>query len=420
MKKDVCPRSLSTRLVFALLLAIVLAPTLPGGPSTFAAAPQQDHWVGTWAASPLGEANRDSALGTADTTLRQIVHVSLGGSRVRVVLSNEFGIDPLTIGAAHAALSAGGEQIALASANALTFSGKSSITIPPGAMVVSDPADLKLRPLSELAVSLFIPAQPLRQISQHTFSGQTNYIASGDLVGQKQLEGARTFDSWYFLKGVDVLAGANDAAIVTLGDSITDGAYSAQNGNARWPDVLAGRLQADKKTVGLGVLNEGIGGNRVLRDGYGPSALARFDRDVLAQAGVRYLIILESINDIGVGSNPTGPRDPVTADQLIAGLEQLVERAHIHGIKVYLATLTPYVGAQYQSPEGEKIRTAVNDWIRTDKSLDGVIDFDMATRDPANPSMFLPANDRGDHLHPGDVGYKAMGDAVDLKLFSGK
>lgn len=399
---------------------LMLAAILAVGAGTSHAASQQDRWIGTWAASPLGEANSATGPGSADMTLREIVHVSRGGDRVRVEFTNEFGTDPLTIGAAHMALSAGGSEIKLGSANALTFGGKSSITIPPGAMAVSDPADLKLPALSDLAVSIFIPAQPLREITQHTFADQTNYLATGNVVGEKTLAAPEKFSQWRFVKGVDVLGAVNDGAIVTLGDSITDGAYATESGNARWPDVLARRLQADKKLNGLGVLNQGIGGNRVLHEGYGPSALARFDRDVLAQAGVKYLVILEGINDIGNATSPKNPHDPVTADEMIAGLAQLVEQAHIHGIKVFGATLTPYVGAGYQSEAGERIRVAVNDWIRTNKSLDGLIDFDMATRDPANPSMFLPVMDHGDHLHPGDAGYKAMGEAVDLKLFSGK
>jgi lysophospholipase L1-like esterase len=397
-------------------LALSLAPCL-----TYArAATVSDHWVGTWAAAPFAASNAKDQIGAADVTLRQIVHVSLGGSRVRIVLTNEFGSDPLIVGAAHIALSAGGPEIKLASANALTFSGRNSIIIPPGATAVSDPVDLKLPPLSDLAVSLFLPAQPIHSLSQHGFAAQTNYIAPGNLVGEKILSGATQFSSWDFLKGVQVLGGINDGAIVALGDSITDGAHSTANTNSRWPDELARRLQADKKLAGLGVLNEGIGGNRVLHDGTGPSALARFDRDVLSQAGVKYLIFMESINDIGSAANPKGGRDVVTAADLIAGLQQLVERAHVHGIKVIGATLTPYVGAGYASPAGETMRTAVNDWIRSYKPLDGVIDFDMATRDPADPSVFAKFADSGDHLHPGDAGYKAMGDAIDLKLFTAK
>jgi lysophospholipase L1-like esterase len=378
------------------------------------------HWVGTWATAPFAASNTSGQFGATDMTLRQIVHVSLGGDRVRILLSNEFGSDPLTIGAAHIALSEGGAEIKLASANALTFGGRNSITIPPGAMAVSDPADLKLPALTDVAVSLFIPAQPMRQLTRHEYADQTNFLADGNVVGKKTLEDPKTFTSWEFLKGIDVLAPADGAAIVAFGDSITDGAYATMNENMRWPDVLARRLHADKKTAGLAVLNEGIGGNRVLHDGTGPSALARFNRDVLAQAGVKYLVIMESINDIGVGTSPKGGRETVSADDLIAGLQQLVERAHVQGIKVFGATLTPFGGAGYQSDAGEKIRVAVNDWIRSNKSLDGVIDFDMATRDPANPSVFLPAMEHGDHLHPGDAGYKAMGDAIDLKLFTEK
>jgi lysophospholipase L1-like esterase len=284
-------------------------------------------------------------------------------------------------------------------------------------MVVSDPADLKLPALANLAVSLFLPAQPIQQISQHSFADQTSYTAPGNVVGAKTLESPTEIDTWPFLKGVDVRASGNSAAIVTFGDSITDGAHSTRDANARWPDILARRLQADKKTADLSVLNEGIGGNRVLHDTTGPNALARFDRDVLAQAGVKYLIIMESINDIGRATGVTPP-DVVTAADIIVGLNQLATRAHIHGIKVIGATLTPFVGAKYQSPEGEAMRQAINQWIRTTPQLDGVVDFDKATQDPANPTVFLPADDSGDHLHPGDAGYKAMGDSIDLKLFT--
>jgi lysophospholipase L1-like esterase len=407
-------RSATQRLLLCALLSL--------GPlaSARAATPQPGHWVGTWATAPYAIPNADATFGTSDMTLRQIVHVSLGGSRVRIVLSNEFGLDPLTIGAAHIALSAGGSEIALASANALTFSGKSSITIPPGAVALSDPADLKLPALSNLAVSIFLPAQSMQQLTAHNFAAQTNYMAPGNLVSEKTLENTTKFTTWNFLTSVDILASANDGAIVAFGDSITDGALSTYDTNSRWPDVLARRLQADKKTAGLSVLNEGIGGNRVLHDSAGPSALSRFNRDVLAQAGVKYLIIMESINDIGNATSPTAPKDPVTADEIIAGLQQLVERAHIQGIKVFGATLTPYVGAKYQSPAGETMRTTVNDWIRSYKGLDGVIDFDLATRDSSNPSVFSKIADSGDHLHPGDAGYKVMGESIDLKLFGGK
>jgi lysophospholipase L1-like esterase len=383
-----------------------------------AAAAPPDHWVGTWATSPVALPNPNAKFGAADTTFREIVHVSLGGSRVRIILSNEFGLDPLTISAAHIALHTTGSEIDLASANALTFGGRPSVTIPPGALVVSDPANLKLPAFADLAVSLFVPAQPMQQVTHHSFADQTSYTAPGNVVGTKSLDTPAEITSWPFLKGVDIAADDRSAAIVAFGDSITDGAHSTRDANARWPDLLAHRLQANKKTANLGVLNEGIGGNRVLHDVTGPSALARFDRDVLAQAGVKYLILLESINDIGHAQDPVKPYDVVTAEDLIAGLGQLATRAHTHGIKVYGATLTPYVGAKYASPAGEAMRQAVNQWIRTTKQLDGFIDFDKATQDPANPTVFSPAADSGDHLHPKDAGYKSMADSIDLNLFT--
>jgi lysophospholipase L1-like esterase len=376
--------------------------------------------VGTWGASPVAAPNTNGKIVSGDMTLREIVHISLGGSTARVVLSNEFGLDPLTIGAASAALSAGGGNIVPLSSAALTFGGRPSAVIPPGALIVSDPVSIKLSALSDVAVSLFIPDQPVQQLSVHNFADQTNYSVTGNVVSVEKLETPKTYASWPILKGIDVKGSADSGAIVTFGDSITDGALSTRDANARWPDVLARRLQADKKTANLGIINEGIGGNRVLHDVSGPSALARFDRDVLAQAGVRYLVIMESINDIGHAADPVKPYDVVSADDIIFGLGQLAERAHTHGIKVYGATLTPYGGAKYASPVGEAMRAAVNNWIRTTKQLDGVIDFDKATQDPANPTVYLPSNDSGDHLHPKDPGYKVMGESIDLKLFESK
>ena len=388
-----------------------------------AAAASSGHWVGTWAASPYAPPNRtdpsgNTQFGSTDTTIREIVHISLGGSAARIILSNEFGLDPLTIGAAQIALSSSTSEIDSTSANALTFGGRPTITIPPGAMAVSDPVNLKLAPFADVAVSLFLPTQPIQQISQHGFADQTNYVAEGNVVGAKALESPKEIYSWLFLKGIDVEASDKAASIVTFGDSITDGAHSTRNANARWPDILARRLQANKKTAELGILNEGIGGNRILHDNTGPSALARFDRDVLAQAGVKYLVIMESINDIGHATDPAKPYDVVTAEDLIAGLSQLATRAHTHGIKVIGATLTPFVGAKYQSPAGEEMRQTINQWIRTTNQLDGVIDFDKVTTDLTHPGMFLPLDDSGDHLHPGDAGYKAMGESIDLNLFT--
>ncbi len=406
--------NLRTRTLPLLALALFCL----SGINKEALAAPPDHWVGTWATSPVALPNPDAKFGAADTTYREIVHVSLGGSRVRIVLSNEFGLDPLTIGAAHVALRATGSDIDLPSASSLTFNGHPSITIPPGALAVSDPVDLKLPTFADLAVSLFVPAQPMHQVTHHSFADQTSYTVPGNVISAKSLDAPTEITSWPFLKGVDVLAAPKAAAIVAFGDSITDGALSTRNANSRWPDLLARRLQANKKTSDLGVLNEGIGGNRVLHDVTGPSALARFDRDVLAQSGVKYLIILESINDIGHAQDPVKPYDVVTAEDLIAGLSQLATRARTHGIKVYGATLTPYVGAKYASPAGEAMRQSVNQWIRTTNQLDGFIDFDKATQDSGNPTVFSPAADSGDHLHPKDAGYKSMADSIDLNLFT--
>ncbi len=405
-----------SRLVrIACLLSISLLAVAP--PASRAAA--TDHWVGTWAASPVEEANDKATVGATDQTLREIVHVSLGGSMVRVVLTNEFGTESLTVGGAHIALRASDSDIQLPTVNALTFNGSPSVVIPPGALVVSDPVALKLPALSDLAISLFIPAQTISTITLHEAGYRTNYAADGNHSGDKSLEDAKKFTSWLFVKGVDVMANASSGAIVALGDSITDGFGSTRDANARWPDVLAARLQADKQTAGLGVLNEGISGNGLLNELVGPAALARFDRDVLGNSGVRYLIVLEGINDIGRAVQPKHPGLAITAAQLLFALQQIVDRAHAHGIKVFGATLTPHHNAaKYDHPEAEAMRQAENAFIRSGGKFDGVIDFDKATQDPANPTEFLPANDSGDHLHPKDAGYKAMGESIDLRLFT--
>jgi lysophospholipase L1-like esterase len=384
------------------------------------------HWVGTWATAPMAAKNTSGKLGdgTDGYTLREIVHVSLGGPAVRVELTNEFGTEPLIVGDAQVALTAPDGAISAGSSVQLSFGGHTSVTIPVGAMVVSDPATIKVAPLSDLTVSLFLPDQTISQLSRHSFADQTNYLVPGNVVTANTLTATKLFYSWDFLKGIEVQADPDAAAIVTFGDSITDGAKSTRDKNLRWPDILAKRLQANKATAKLGVLNEGIGGNRLLHDNTGPNALARFDRDVIAQPGVKYLIFLEAINDIGHAYDPKKPYDVVTADDLIASYVQMARRAHEHGIKVYGATLTPYrgltpdKGAGYSSPEGEAVRTTLNQWIRTSKELDGFIDFDKATRNASVPTAFAAFADSGDHLHPNDAGYNAMGESIDLKLFT--
>ncbi len=395
---------------------------------------KHDAWVGTWAASPYAEANQHN-LFAQDTTLRQYVHISLGGSTFRLVLSNEFGTSDLRIDGASVALPASPAEngqaqdgaglkgsnssigsIKAGTAKPVLFNGQTWINIAPGALVLSDPVVVSAAPLSDLAVTLFLPAQQIETLSYHGFADQTNFAAPGNQLTAATLDKAHENHSWFFLKGVQVEA-QTQGAVLCFGDSITDGAHSTENANLRWPDVLAARLLADKKTSGLAVMNEGIGGNRVLHDVTGPSALARFDRDVLAQPEVRYVIVLEGINDIGRLAHPHLPGDQITADDLIAGYKQLIERAHEHGILIYGATLTPYAGAGYESAAGEDVRDKVNAFIRSG-AFDGVIDFDKVTQDPSHPRQFLPAFDSGDHLHPSDTGYKAMGDAIDLTLFT--
>ncbi|ADW70236.1 SGNH/GDSL hydrolase family protein [Granulicella tundricola] len=408
------------------LLVCVCAVLGLAGTASAAKPKLEDHWVGTWATSPYQMDNAAGTMGGADMTIREIVHVSLGGPLLRVELTNEHGVEPLTIGGAHVALTTGRGDVSLVTSNALTFGGKDGITIPAGATAMSDPFALTLPPLSDLAVTLFVPAQPMTKVTFHGSAFQTNYLAPGNLLSGRTIssaDGVKTSTSWFFLKGVDVKTTGDTGAIVTLGDSITDGAQSTVDANATWPDELARRLQGDKKTKGLGVLNEGIGGNRLLHDNAGPSALRRFDMDVLSRPGVKYLVVLEGINDIGHAYDPVKAYDVVTADDIIQALAQLAERAHVMGIKVYGATLTPYGGAKYASPAGEAVRQAYNNWIRTTKALDGFIDFEKVVMDPASPATFpafSPAFNKADHLHPNDAGYKAMGDAIDLKLFTGK
>lgn len=398
------------------LLAAAALLGLTGGMS-HAQAKRPPHWVGAWATAPMGPENAWSRQPFCDVTEREVAHLSVGGRRFRVRLTNEFGVGPLTIGAAHIALRAQGSAIQPGTDRALTFGGQPSVTIPAGSMMMSDPVELDAPAFADVAVSLYIPSQYVQNLTFHDFANHTNYTAKGNVVDSAQLTDATETASWYFFDGIDAVGTANSRAIVALGDSITDGAHSTADANRSWPDDLAQRLSQQKTTANISVLNEGIGGNRVLNDGYGPSDLSRFDRDVLGQSGVKYLILLEGINDIGRLAHLRDPADNITAGQLETAMRQMVERAHGAGILVYGATLTPYGGAGYYSDKGEQVREAVNAWIRSSGVFDGVVDFDKATQDPQNPTRFLPAYDSGDHLHPSDAGYKAMADAIDLSLF---
>jgi lysophospholipase L1-like esterase len=438
--------------VKSVAIASVLALALGMGRPVVRAQPSSGHWVGTWTTSLVGRPQlppppappapppfMPSACppSTApppvapppgqtygpqpfthftNQTLRQIVHASIGGSRARVVLSNAFGTAPLTIGAAHMALRDKDDSIQ-PGGRPLTFSGRASITIPSYAVAYSDPVTLNVPPLSDIAIDLYLPGttNAPAPLTMHGSAFQTNYIAdTGNHAGVAKLPTVATTRNWFLISRVDVDSPDAGGAVVAFGDSITDGAASQADTNGRWPDVLARRLAA--APLKMGVLNAGIGGNRVLSDaawGSGPNALARFDVDVLGQPGVTHAIVLEGINDIGnARQNPTP-----TADDLIAGHKQLIERAHARGLTILGATLTPFWGAGYYTDVGEAKRQALNDWIRTSRAYDGVIDFDKATRDPANPKMFLPAYDSCDHLHPNQAGQQAMGEAIDLALF---
>ncbi len=396
-------------------LSILLGFALP----VFAAPAPGDHWVGTWASSPLVPSsiieNEQLQIGEEGTTLREIVRISLGGDTFRVRFTNLFGTRPLTIGAAEIAQTLTGSSIKPGTNQILHFHQQASVTIPPGALVLSDPVRIPSAALSDLTVTFYIPRLP-GALTEHQLASATSFQVMGNKVSDASFTTPIRVTSWEYLNGIDVLAPEESSAIVTVGDSITDGAYSTIDGNSRWPDELARRLQADPHFRQFAVLNEAISGNRILAEGAGPSALARFDRDVLAQSGVKYLIILEGINDIG--RTARDPEDHTSAQDLIRALDQLITRAHAHGIAVIGATLTPYQGAGYYSEAGEAMRQAINQWILTGGAYDGVIDMDAAVRDPAHPAAFLPADEHGDHLHPNDAGYKVMGDSIDLKLFT--
>ena len=389
-----------------------------------------EHWVGTWSTSlhepDLGVPGLANT-GFSNQTLRQIVHTSVGGHQVRVRFST-FGAKGLVIGAARIALHAAGAATVPGSDRRLTFGGSPSITIPAGALVVSDAVDFDVPALGELAVSIFVPGKTA-PATWHFEARQSVYIStSGDFTANTVMPvdaAASGFPAWYWLAGVEVRASKQTGAIVAFGDSITDGTNSTQDANKRWPDQLADRIINQPGNHGVGILNEGIAGGRILHDSVGPNALARFDRDVLAQTGVTHVVVQLGGNDIGVGwPGGLSPAEEVTIDQIIQGHMQLIERAHAKGLKIYGATLTPNQGFIIPgtpfpvfSPANESKREAVNAWIRLSGEYDGVIDFDAVLRDPSFPARILPSLDSGDHAHPTDAGYKLLADAVYLQLF---
>jgi len=403
---------------------LLLALSLPG--ATAGAQPGGQVWVATWAtAQQIPEPQNALAPDDLrDATVRQIVRLSVGGATLRVHISNAFGTEPLLFTSVHIArpLSSASPAIDPSSDRALAFSGSPDVLIPAGAEYISDPVDYPVAPLSSLAITFHLDAPPARETS-HPGSRATSYYVHGDWVSSPALPGAKSVDHWYQIAGVDVLAPSGAASIVALGDSITDGHATTTNGNNRWTDVLAERLQASPATRSIGVLNEGIGGNHLLIDGLGPNTLARFDRDVLAPAGVRWLIVFEGVNDLG-GLSRIGDASPAAhaalVSRILSAYQQIVLRAHAHGIQVIGATITPFGGSDFYhpGPATEADRQAVNAWIRAPGHFDQVLDFDTVLRDPSQPDRLLPAEDCGDHLHPNPAGYRALGDSIPVALFT--
>lgn len=436
----------------AALLFLAAWPLFCGAKSANAsdAAPRRgrEQWIGTWAAAPQHFIPQ-SLQTLRNQTLRLIVHTSVGGNKVRIKLSNIFGDQPLLIGSAHIAHRGAGPDIDSASDRTLTFRGQPSTRVPAGSMVLSDPVDLEVAPLSDLAISLFFP-ETSEVKTTHILAQQTNYVsaATGDLTGVEKFPVAKTIGTWPFLTGVDVMTSGRGAAIVAFGSSLTDGDGSTKDTNRRWPDVLAERLQTEGGALAaLGVLNEGVIGNRLLTDfdsprqtggppplgevlnqigpGLGQAGVKRFERDVLNQTGVRFVILGLGVNDILFPDSFIPAAESVTAQSLIGGNRQLIARAHKKGIRAIGTTIPPFEHAlfrnplfdRFYSPEKERVRQEVNAWVRSTREFDGVIDFDLAVRDPDHPTQLLPSFDSGDHLHVNNAGNIAQGKAISLKLF---
>lgn len=390
----------------------VAAPAVPSSPGP--------RWLATWvsAQQQTEPRNLPPAPGLANSTLRQKLQVTVGGSHFRVKFSNLTGATPLAIGTAHVALSTGDSRIDATTDKILRFSGNPTLTLAPGAELYSDPVEFAAPSLSNLAITLVIAGQVPESLTGHPGSRTTSYILPGNAVSSPELLGAKTTDHWYLLTEVDVWAAPISKAIAILGDSITDGRGSTTNGNDRWPNLLSHRLLTHPKTSQISVLNQGIGGNRVLLDGLGPSLVSRIERDAFLPPGVRWVILFAGVNDLGTAAGAAkNGETPATAARLIAAYQGIVDRAHQRNLLIYGATITPIGNSFYYTPEAEKIRQKVNAWIREPGHFDAVIDFDALARDPNNPANLSAAVDGGDHLHPSAMGYRIMANGIDLGLF---
>ena len=376
------------------------------------------HWVGTWTAAPAPA----EGVAFSNHTLRMVPRVSIGGSTLRVRISNACGARPLPIGAAWVGLRRAGPVLVPGSNRRLTFGGDNGATVAAGALVVSDPVELTFAPLSDLAVSLHLPGDvPATFAITGRYARQTNYISPpGEFAADEVMPVGRLTDDWYFVCGIDVVASPHTGAVVALGDSLTDANISTRDGHHSWPSQLARRLVARPHGRPMAVMNQGLGGNRILHDIRGDSGLRRFDRDVVAQSGVTHAVIMLGTNDLR--NRPGKPEEEATAPQMIAGLKQFAVRGQACGIKVIGSTLTPFENETFLpgawNPRREAVRQAVNAWLRQTEIFDAIVDFDRALRDPDHPTRMLPAFDCGDHLHPSDLGYRTMGDAIDLSLFA--